>query len=166
MIGGKAASNLQVPTYLLSYPTQPWYIEYGFGLTGEGEEEFTRFVVEERLDIANQFRFVSSSASVHSARCMWFRCMTRVCGDRERLHVCIALCYAMMNRVQNQARTCGHTPDFTLCCCCSPWITPCHLGHDSNHLSPIPIYPISYTIPSCAVFHLSVDFFPHVFLTP
>lgn len=46
MVGGKAASNLQVPTYLLSYPTLPWYIEYGFGLTGEGEEEFTRFIVE------------------------------------------------------------------------------------------------------------------------
>lgn len=82
---------------------------------------------------------------------MWFRCMTRVCGDRERLHVCIALYYAMMNRVQNQARPCGHTPDFTLCCCCSPWITPCHLGHDSNHLSPISIYPhlIHYPVLCC-----------------
>lgn len=29
---------------------------------------------------------------------------------------------------------------------------------------PYPYIPISYTIPSCAVFHLSVDFFPHVFL--
>lgn len=30
---------------------------------------------------------------------------------------------------------------------------------------PYPYTPISYTIPSCPVFHLSVDFFLHVFLT-
>lgn len=72
MVGGKLLATFRYLPYLLSYPTLPWYIEYGFGLTGEGEEEFTRFIVEERLDIANQFCFVSSPASVHSARCMWF----------------------------------------------------------------------------------------------